>query len=265
MRKVAVWCGCGKLRDPDGGGKLRGRGRIRPPVVRGTAETNASRAILTVQRVEVERPLAVQPAQRGKRGGGGIEAVVVGHADAVAAADRQLIEQPGCHPVAIGVALSGPARAASSTGGRATLDDERSLPGVGQHLAGEVSGPAVRLTVRLTNGTDQPLDLSYVAVNAYVGPDRIANNADNTAAAFVSAADRGVKTRIAVAPTHTAARGLLQQGNRTIELWLQRMVVRTVRQHRGADTPVPRLAELLGDRVGVGLVRSLDLGRADEV
>jgi len=38
--------------------------------------------------------------------------------------------------------------------------------------AGEISGPAVRLTVRLTNDTDEPLDLSYVAVNAYVGPDR---------------------------------------------------------------------------------------------
>jgi hypothetical protein len=39
--------------------------------------------------------------------------------------------------------------------------------------SGEVGGPAVRLTVRLTNGTDEPIELGYVAVNAYVGPDRV--------------------------------------------------------------------------------------------
>ncbi|MET7135483.1 hypothetical protein SAMN05518682_3521 [Cellulosimicrobium aquatile] len=38
--------------------------------------------------------------------------------------------------------------------------------------AGETSGPAVRLTVEVTNGTDAPLDLSYAVVNAYTGEDR---------------------------------------------------------------------------------------------
>ncbi len=38
--------------------------------------------------------------------------------------------------------------------------------------AGETSGPAVRLTVEVTNGTDVPLDLSYAVVNAYTGEDR---------------------------------------------------------------------------------------------
>jgi len=39
--------------------------------------------------------------------------------------------------------------------------------------AGETSGPAVRLTVEVTNGTDAPLDLSYAVVNAYTGEDRV--------------------------------------------------------------------------------------------
>ncbi|GII99194.1 hypothetical protein CLV28_2351 [Sediminihabitans luteus] len=37
---------------------------------------------------------------------------------------------------------------------------------------GEISGPAVRLTVEVTNGSDEDLDLSGAVVNAYVGPDR---------------------------------------------------------------------------------------------
>jgi hypothetical protein len=39
-------------------------------------------------------------------------------------------------------------------------------------LAGETSGPAIRATVRITNTGDEPLDLEYVAVNAYIGEDR---------------------------------------------------------------------------------------------
>lgn len=37
---------------------------------------------------------------------------------------------------------------------------------------GETSGPAIRVTVRIDNTSDEPLDTSYVVVNAYVGEDR---------------------------------------------------------------------------------------------
>lgn len=40
-------------------------------------------------------------------------------------------------------------------------------------LAGETSGPAVRATVRIVNTGSEPLDLDYVAVNAYSGADRV--------------------------------------------------------------------------------------------
>lgn len=39
-------------------------------------------------------------------------------------------------------------------------------------LAGETSGPAIRVTVRLVNSGSDPLDLEYVTVNAYSGEDR---------------------------------------------------------------------------------------------
>lgn len=35
--------------------------------------------------------------------------------------------------------------------------------------AGEIAGPSVQFTLRLTNGTDAPLDLGFIAVNAYIG------------------------------------------------------------------------------------------------
>lgn len=35
--------------------------------------------------------------------------------------------------------------------------------------AGEIAGPAVQFTLRLTNGTDAPIDLGFIAVNAYIG------------------------------------------------------------------------------------------------
>lgn len=37
---------------------------------------------------------------------------------------------------------------------------------------GEVAGPALRVTVTLTNGSNQPLNTDLVVVNAYVGPER---------------------------------------------------------------------------------------------
>jgi len=37
---------------------------------------------------------------------------------------------------------------------------------------GEVSGPAVRVTVDITNGGDEPLDLGYAVVNGYYGASR---------------------------------------------------------------------------------------------
>lgn len=39
-------------------------------------------------------------------------------------------------------------------------------------FAGEVSGPALRLTIQIRNRGRVPLDLAYVAVNAYAGRDR---------------------------------------------------------------------------------------------
>ncbi|MBC9227705.1 hypothetical protein GL325_15355 [Aeromicrobium sp. 636] len=40
-------------------------------------------------------------------------------------------------------------------------------------VAGEISGPAVRVTVEIENGSDGDLDLGYVSVNAYTGSDRV--------------------------------------------------------------------------------------------
>ncbi|HWV50456.1 MAG TPA: hypothetical protein VN035_13470 [Microbacterium sp.] len=37
---------------------------------------------------------------------------------------------------------------------------------------GETSGPAIRVTVRIENATDEPLDTAFVVVNAYTGADR---------------------------------------------------------------------------------------------
>jgi len=38
--------------------------------------------------------------------------------------------------------------------------------------AGETSGPAIRATVRILNDGTEPVDLEYIAVNAYSGKDR---------------------------------------------------------------------------------------------
>jgi hypothetical protein len=37
---------------------------------------------------------------------------------------------------------------------------------------GNIAGPALRVTVQVTNGTDQPVALGGVATNLYLGPDR---------------------------------------------------------------------------------------------
>ena len=37
---------------------------------------------------------------------------------------------------------------------------------------GNIAGPALRVTVQVTNGTDQPVSLGGVATNLYLGPDR---------------------------------------------------------------------------------------------
>ncbi|WP_406247019.1 hypothetical protein ACI7YT_16480 [Microbacterium sp. M] len=37
---------------------------------------------------------------------------------------------------------------------------------------GETSGPAIRVTVRIENATDEPLDTAFIIVNAYTGADR---------------------------------------------------------------------------------------------
>lgn len=39
-------------------------------------------------------------------------------------------------------------------------------------FAGEISGPAIRVTLRITNGSRKPMDLGYVVVNAYSGNAR---------------------------------------------------------------------------------------------
>lgn len=45
------------------------------------------------------------------------------------------------------------------------VDGEASAPG-------EISGPAIRVTVEVENGSDDRLSLRYATVNAYYGPDR---------------------------------------------------------------------------------------------
>ena len=37
---------------------------------------------------------------------------------------------------------------------------------------GEISGPSIRVTARITNGTRQQVDLGYAVVNAYIGSER---------------------------------------------------------------------------------------------
>jgi hypothetical protein len=41
------------------------------------------------------------------------------------------------------------------------------------YAPGEIAGPALRVTVRLVNDGPTPLNLGLVAVNAYIGKDRV--------------------------------------------------------------------------------------------
>ncbi len=38
--------------------------------------------------------------------------------------------------------------------------------------AGDIAGPSVQFTLKLTNDTDSPIDLGFIAVNAYIGEGR---------------------------------------------------------------------------------------------
>jgi len=50
----------------------------------------------------------------------------------------------------------------------AEITGMKSVEGEGVQ-AGEVSGPSVQFTLRLTNDTDEAVDLGFIAVNAYIG------------------------------------------------------------------------------------------------
>ena len=87
-----------------------------------------------------------------------------------AAPDQETQEQapisPELEPVAPDAVATG------DDGVEAVLQEVEQVDG--QAVApGEISGPAVRLTVELTNASPEVLDLGYVVVNAYVGPDRL--------------------------------------------------------------------------------------------
>lgn len=58
---------------------------------------------------------------------------------------------------------------------RVTLADAERVQGVAR-LPGEISGPAVRLTVRIDNDGDSPLDAEYVVVSAFYGAARTPAN-----------------------------------------------------------------------------------------
>lgn len=81
---------------------------------------------------------------------------------------------PGAQPVAADelppslAPVAFQASAATGDGVTATVPVVEAVDGVGQGR-GNVSGPAVRVTVRLTNGTDGPVDLSGVAVRMTYG------------------------------------------------------------------------------------------------
>ncbi|UOX99770.1 hypothetical protein [Blastococcus sp. PRF04-17] len=67
------------------------------------------------------------------------------------------------------VALDAPA--AVGNGVVATLPSIESIQGTAVG-PGNVAGPALRITVRIENGTDEPIWLDGVAVNTYYGEDR---------------------------------------------------------------------------------------------
>jgi type IV secretory pathway VirB10-like protein len=61
--------------------------------------------------------------------------------------------------------------ATGSDGAQVALVKTESLDVVGK-LPGEVSGPGISVTVEITNTTDAPMNMDYVAVNLYTGADR---------------------------------------------------------------------------------------------
>lgn len=64
------------------------------------------------------------------------------------------------------------ATATFDSGVTARLEAVEAVEGEAQG-PGEVAGPAVRVTVAVTNGTDEPLDLGTSVVNVYGGADRV--------------------------------------------------------------------------------------------
>ncbi len=60
--------------------------------------------------------------------------------------------------------------AAVGNGVTATVEDLEAVQGSAQG-PGQVAGPAVRVTVRIVNGTDAPVSLDAVAVDVTTGPD----------------------------------------------------------------------------------------------
>lgn len=77
---------------------------------------------------------------------------------------------PGARPSAPPVDLSSPA--APAEGVRVDLASIEAVEGKGT-IPGEVGGPALRVTVQVTNRTDAPIDLRGAVANLYYGPDRI--------------------------------------------------------------------------------------------
>lgn len=105
----------------------------------------------TVSAAPVETPTAPAP---GEPGGGATD-------DADPAAPYTPVTEPA-------VALDQPATFAS--GVVAELTKVESVDGEAQG-PGEVAGPAVRVTVRLTNGTEAAVPLAGAVVNVYAGQD----------------------------------------------------------------------------------------------
>lgn len=61
--------------------------------------------------------------------------------------------------------------AVGDDGVRVRIDRIESVEGEA-FSAGEIAGPAIRVSVTVENDSDEPLDLGFAVVNAYVGPDR---------------------------------------------------------------------------------------------
>ncbi len=58
---------------------------------------------------------------------------------------------------------------------KADVTDMKAVQGAA-HVPGEIAGPAVRFTVRITNGTADAVDLSKTVVTAYYGADKTPAN-----------------------------------------------------------------------------------------